>query len=166
MQVSVSSAPFRWFSKMANLKISKIAIGWDACFLLGPVMWLHGRSAIFTLFYAVRTSTLLARLTPSITPAGPAPTRSWDGQTIQNSFSEAFFFRIYIFWIFSLSRFVLLFTFQLWDVLKTNFKMSKVTILIRMFELGLTIYTIWSCVPKVTFLLFLPSHSWSHWGFI
>ena len=66
-------------------------MGWDACFLLGPVMWLHGRSAIFTLFYAVRTSTLLARLTPSITPAGPAPTRSWDGQTIQNLFSEAFF---------------------------------------------------------------------------
>ena len=90
MQVSVSTASFLDnVLKSKTEKISKIAMGWDACFLLGPVMWLHGRSAIFTLFYAVRTTTLLARLTPSITPAGPAPTRSWDGQTIQNLFSEA-----------------------------------------------------------------------------
>ena len=84
------------FLRSKTEKISKIAMGWDACFLLGPVMWLHGRSAIFTLFYAVRTTTLLARLTPSITPAGPAPTRSWDGQTIQNLFSEAFFQNLHL----------------------------------------------------------------------
>ena len=82
--------------KSKTEKISKIAMGWDACFLLGPVMWLHGRSAIFTLFYAVRTTTLLARLTPSITPAGPAPTRSWDGQTIQNLFPEASFQNLHL----------------------------------------------------------------------